>query len=172
MHVLRFSLLAPKADENLFWKNKQSVGNQFSAHKSNKNGRNLNFKSDKCKVNWFNQNPIAPLLQSKCVEQSMFFRKSPASDLKQSVPAWMESHSTMEHKIRILIDLASRAEHLSRELLQTARGGRGKVVFRDEARGSRKKASSSERNWFHFCGLTFRDCSLCPGTLNRFSKWE
>lgn len=44
----------------------------------------------------------------------------------------------MEHKIRILIDLASRAEHLSRELLQTARG-RGKVVFRDEARGSKKK---------------------------------
>lgn len=33
----------------------------------------------------------------------------------------MESHSTMEHKIRILIDLASRAADLSRELLQPVR---------------------------------------------------
>lgn len=76
--------LDPKADENLFWKSKRI---NFSAHKSNKNGSNLNFKSDKCKVNRFNQNTIAPLLQSKCVEQSMFIRKSPRLlILKQSVP--------------------------------------------------------------------------------------
>lgn len=146
--------------------------NQFSAHKSNKNGRNLNFKSNKCKVNWFNQNPIEPLFQSECVEQSLCLceisgfwcgvKYTSLNDPEND----RQSHSTMEHKIRMLIDSASRARKTchANDLSENKENFNKSLLFRDK----------NVKSWFHFYFSNFSRLQLAmprhPKPVPRWTK--